>query len=195
MKKTTVAVLAFVLSICHVVSYAQSKIEVGARFGLAGNTLHRFQRLDGGGSSEGRLSLLAGVRLVYGLTERLMLVSGLDYARHNLTMVGAPMPEQVRMDGRITTLSLPFGVEWSIGQWFFIHGGPSIDIQPEKWEQVDSQDGIGFSAGIGGRYALSNWSFSLIPSVKQYALMPFGKERYHQRLMTAGAVLAIGYRF
>jgi len=67
--------------------------------------------------------------------------------------------------------------------------------QPKKWESVDSQDGIGFSAGIGGRYALGNWSFSLIPSVKQYALIPFSGEKYHQRLMTAGAVFTVGYRF
>lgn len=180
---------------CPFISYGQSKTVVGVRFGLAGNALHRFQRTDGGGSGEGRRSLLAGVRVGYGLAERLTLVSGLDYARHSLTMVSGPMPEQRVTDGRITTLSFPFGVEWNLGRWFFIHGGPSIDVQPEKWESVDSQSGVGFSVGIGGRYVLSNWSLSLIPSVKQYALIPFSNEKYHQRLMTAGAALAVGYQF
>ncbi len=196
MKRTyaVLALIAVTLS-CLQTLYAQSEIEVGVRFGLAGNALHRFQSVDGGGSSEGRLSMLTGVRLGYGLTERLTLVSGLDYARHNLTMVSAPMPEQHRTDGRITTLSLPLVVEWNVGRWFFIQGGPSIDIQPEKWESVDSQGGIGFSVGVGGRYALGNWSLSLTPTVKQYALIPFNKEKYHQRLMTAGAVVTVGYRF
>ena len=195
MKNPRIVVIAFMLSICHVMSYAQSKTEVGVRFGLAGNALHRFQSVDGGGSGEGRSSLLAGVRVSYGLTERLTLVSGLDYARHNLTMVSAPIPKQRSTDSRITTLSLPLGIEWNIGPWFFLHGGPSIDIQPEKWESVDNQDGIGLSAGIGGRYALGNWTLSILPSVKQYALIPFSNGKYRQRLMTAGAALSVGYEF
>lgn len=195
MNKFSIAVLVAVLSVCRFVSYAQSKMEVGVRFGLAGNTWFRFQDIVGAGGTDGGLSLLAGVRVGYRATDRLMLVSGLEYGRHRLTVISASAPERTRTDGKITTLSLPLGVEWYIGRWFFIHGGPSIDIQPEKWERMDSQGGIGFSAGIGGHYTTEKWSFSLAPAVKQYALIPFGQEKYHQRLMTTGATVTVGYRF
>ncbi|MFC3199331.1 hypothetical protein ACFOET_17040 [Parapedobacter deserti] len=47
-----IVVLTFVLSFCQVISYAQSKTEVGIHFGVASNALLRFQEIAGGGSSE-----------------------------------------------------------------------------------------------------------------------------------------------
>ena len=124
----------------------------------------------------------------------LKLVSGLDYGRHNLTLISAPLPEQRRTDARIRTLSLPAEMQWRIGKWFFIQGGPAVDVQLENIGWADHQDGIGFSAGIGGNYTSGNWLVFLMPSVKQYALIPFRKEPYHQRLMTAGVAMGIGYK-
>ncbi|HLS96762.1 hypothetical protein BC792_10197 [Sphingobacterium allocomposti] len=195
MKKFRIVTTSFLLSICHLTLYGQTITDTNVHFGMAGNTLHRFQSVDGGGSGEDRLSYLAGVQVGFGLTEKLTLVSGIDYARHNLTVVSAPMPEQRSTDGHITTLSFPLGIKWNIGRWFFIQGGPSLDVQPTKWEAVDNQNGIGLYAAIGGRYALGKWSLSLTPSVKQYALISFGDGSYPQRLLTAGALLAVGYEF
>jgi len=50
MKRTyaVLALIAVTLS-CLQTLCAQSKIEVGVRFGLAGNALHRFQSVDGWG--------------------------------------------------------------------------------------------------------------------------------------------------
>lgn len=189
-----ITVLLFI-SIATISSgFPQPKQDVSAYMGLAGNALNRFADVVGGGSSEGKLSLQAGIRYSYPLSSQVKLVSGLDYGRHNLVLISAPLPEQHTTNARIRTLSLPAEIQWHIGNWFFIRGGPAVDVQLENDGWADHQDGIGFSAGVGGRYPFGNWSVFLMPSVKQYGLIPFRKEPYHQRLMTMGVMVGVGYR-
>lgn len=56
---------------------------------------------------------------------------------------------------------MPLHIQWYIGDWFFVHGGPDIDFQLTEQADMDSQSGVGFSLGIGGRYRFGPWALSI----------------------------------
>ena len=65
-----ITVLLFI-SIATISSgFSQPKQDVSAYMGLAGNALNRFADVVGGGSSEGKLSLQAGIRYGYSLSNQ-----------------------------------------------------------------------------------------------------------------------------
>ncbi|MEC3878782.1 outer membrane beta-barrel protein [Parapedobacter sp. 10938] len=195
MKTFTTIFSLFNLMILASCAYAQERHEITGHLGIGSNGLYRFESLDGSGGSEGGLSFSGGIRYGYTIGNRLQLISGLDYSDHHLTLVGAPMPEQVRQDIRISILSVPLHVQWNIGEWFFIHGGPDIDFQVNGDANMDNQSGVGFTIAVGARHAFGPWGLSVAPQVKNYALLAFKGDRYQQRLITGGASVGISYRF
>lgn len=88
--------------------------------------------LDGGGSIEGRLSISGGIHYGRLLNNRLKLITGLDYSQHRFTLVSDPFPEQYRRDKKISLLSVLLHIQWYIGNWFFVHGGPDIDFHGKE---------------------------------------------------------------
>lgn len=177
-------------------TYSQETHEIAGHLGIHGNRLYRYETLVGGGSSEGRLSISGGIHYGYTIrNSRLQLISGLDYSDHRFTLIGAPMPEQDRRDARIAVLSVPLHVQWNIGNWFFIRGGPDIDVQLKDETGMDNQSGVGLTIAVGARHAFGPWVLSVAPEVKNYALLAFNGEGYRQRLIVSGASVGFAYRF
>lgn len=180
--KRFITAFTFLILLVYVNSaYPQDPHEISGHLGVGVNGLYRFESLTGGGSSEGGLSIFGGIR--YGYVMRgLKLISGLDYSNHRLTLVSAPIPEQVIRDVRIETLSVPLHVQWHIGGWFFLHGGPDVDIQVNGETGIDDQSGVGFTVGVGAQHTFGPWVLSVTPAVKNHTLIAFNRERYHQRV-------------
>ncbi len=195
MKTFTTIFTLFNLMILTGYAYEQERHEIAGHLGIGGNGLYRYKAPFGGGSSEGGLSFSGGIRYGYTIGNRLQLISGFDYSDHHLTLVGAPMPEQVRRDAHIAILSVPLHVQWNVGKWFFVHGGPDIDIQVNGDTGMDNQSGVGFTIAVGARHAFGPWVLSVAPAVKNYALLAFKDERYQRRLIIGGAAIGCGYRF
>ncbi len=175
--------------------HSQNQHELSIHIGVGGNGTYRFESIEGGGGAEGGLSISGGIRYGYSLGNGLKLISGLDYGNHRLTLHSAPLPEEHERDVQIATLSVPLHVQWNIGRWFFIHGGPDIDLQVKEENGMGVQSGIGFTGGIGAQHAFGPWTLSIAPTVKNYALIAFDGERYQRRLITGGASIGLAYRF
>ena len=195
MKRFTTFTIVLISGIFAGPVHSQNPHEISGHLGVGANGLYRFESLEGGEGSEGGLSVSGGIRYGYTVGDQLKLISGLDYSNHRLTLISAPMPEQVRRDERIETLSVPLHVQWHLGDWFFLHGGPDIDIQVNGETGIDDQSGVGFKLGVGAQHTFGPWILSVAPAIKNYALIAFNRERYHQRLFTGGASVGFAYRF
>jgi len=80
-----------------------------------------------------------------------------------------------------------------LGRYFFVNGGPIVDFQTTE-NSINSQSGIGYSLGLGGKYELNKFSLFINPNFKRHAVIPFEKEMYQQKITEIGIQAGLGFR-
>jgi len=105
-------------------------------------------------------------------------------------------------DDSFFILSIPVGVRYYFGKYFYANAGVSINIHPTKgytW-------GLGGFAGIGAEYTLkSGLTFSINPQIKENILFSKNSSSdnvpsipssiFDEKLLQIGFDIGIGYRF
>ncbi|MBK5722634.1 hypothetical protein JGH11_17300 [Dysgonomonas sp. Marseille-P4677] len=100
-------------------------------------------------------------------------------------------------DDSFGIFSIPIGLKYYFGKYFFANGGLSINYHPSKgytW-------GLGGFAGLGALYTFkSGLSLSLAPEIKMHMVSIGGKENstmsaFNDKILQLGFNIGIGYRF
>ena len=175
--------------------FSQQSNEVRTYFGFIDSKILRSGNFDGGTSYSNENSYEFGVKYLKKLTPKLSIETGINFMSSKVkispNLIGAniePYYENLKM------ISIPMFINYSIGKYFFLNGGPVLDVQ-NSTELFDSQSGFGYGIGFGGKYSFEKFLIYLNPNFKRHSVVPFEKENYHQKLTEFGIQLGIGYKF
>jgi len=177
-------------------SQAQGQSEVRAYYGIAESFLYYTSTLEGTGSTDVTQFGEFGVRYIYHTNKRLSYEVGINYMTTRVALTPTPTGQlvtEIRAE-TLEIMSVPLFVHYSLGNYFFVNGGPMLDFQLSE-NTVDSQSGIGLGLGFGAAINLGELSLFVNPNIRSHAVIPTQKERYQNRLAAFGLQFGVGYTF
>lgn len=176
-------------------SFSQENNEILIYYGMSDAKLLRTDDLTGAGSEEVENLTELGFRYRRKINDRLAIETGVNYATADLKITPHYMGEPVQTRAEeFELISIPIYANYTLWKYFFINGGPMVDFQLSE-TSADSQSGIGYGLGFGGKYNFKNFSIFLNPNFKRHAVIPFEKEQFHQKLTEFGIQFGLGYSF
>lgn len=185
-------VLLFFLVLNAVI--AQSN-EFRAYYGFSESELLRSEELIGSGKYEVQSSTEYGVKYLRKLRENIYAEIGLNFLQVDVMITPSYTGSQVvSMMEKIKLISFPIYINFSFWDYFFFNSGPIVEFQ-NSTKTVDSQSGIGFSFGFGGKYNFDDFVIFINPNFKKHSFVPFKKENNHQKLTELGIQVGVGYKF
>lgn len=161
------------------------------------NDLITFQILEGAPGYNGKGFYSLGVSYSRGLSSWLSFEGGASFARHTIQVIPIVPPEILAMphNSNISLISFPLLLRVDFLKYFFVNGGLLVDFDITLDELVDNQSGIGSMLGVGFGYDFkSGISLYANPYVQAHTLLPFMRERYHERLLEQGIRFGVTYR-
>ena len=193
--KITKLFLTLLISIITIQSYSQNSNEFRIYYGFSDTELKRDADLDGGGSQYAENSKEFGIKYLRQLKNNLSIEFCVNFLKSDLILNGAPMIPQIptRYE-KLEMISIPIYANYTLWKYLFVNAGPILDLQTSE-NSIDSQSGIGYSIGFGGKYDFNNFLIYVNPNFKRHAVIPFEKENYQQRLTELGIQFGIGYKF
>ncbi|MFV0267338.1 MAG: outer membrane beta-barrel protein [Draconibacterium sp.] len=176
-------------------AFSQNANELKVYYGIADSELLRKESLDGAAGYDNDNTYEFGIKYLNKLTKHFGIETGINYlhSRVEITPAFTGTPVNSHFEN-LNLLSVPILANYSFGKYFFVNGGPLIDFQLSD-ASFDSQSGIGYSLGIGGKYHFDRFLIFLNPNFKRHAIIPFTKEDYQQKLTEWNLQLGIGYTF
>jgi len=160
------------------------------------NFVYYSEDLAGAASYDGDYFLAVGIHYLHPLNRWLELETGAEYARHHI-LINPNLPPQMDSTPRKAAFSLiniPVTLRANFLRYFFVNGGPFLDIDASTTSPIDSQTGLGAMLGVGMQYRLhSGIALFVNPYVKNHSLLPFGFFNHHERVFEAGFRLGITY--
>ncbi len=193
--KTTRLFLLVVTSIIAIKGYSQNSNEFRIYYGFSDTELKRDVVLDGTGFHNVENSREIGIKYLGQIKNNLRFEFGVNYLQADLIINGAPMfPQIPTRYEKLEMISIPIYANYTLWNYLFVNAGPILDFQTSE-NSIDSQSGIGYSIGFGGKYDFNNFLIYVNPNYKRHAVLPFEKEKYHQRLNELGIQIGLGYKF
>ena len=192
--KNTQLFLALVILIITIQCYSQNSNEFRIYYGFSESELLRNQDLDGTGSTNLNNFSEFGVRYLRQIKNNFSIELGLNYLNVEESITSAPADFPITRFENIEIISIPIYANYTFWKYLFVNGGPIIDFQISD-NSSDSQAGIGYSLGFGGKYDFDNFLIFINPNYKRHAVMPFEKENYYQKLTELGIQIGLGYKF
>ena len=193
-KQGTMKIVLFCL-FSATLCYAQQHHLFSVYYGLTDSALLRKQELVGAASDDNLDSKEFGAKYSRVLTPRFTLDTGVNFFRTTVQITPAPMgitvaprKEQLRL------ISIPLSVTYSLGKVLYCSAGPIFDFQ-QGTGSFDSQSGVGYSLGLGGKYQFDSYFLFVQPNFKRHSTLPFARERYHQKLTQFGVEIGLGWVF
>ncbi len=170
--------------------------KIGINYSLSGtNDVIRFQELVGSASYNSKSFFVFGLNYIYPLNSWLNIETGMEYAKHKIT-VNPNLPPDVdnsAYDADLAFLVIPVTVRADFLKFFFANLGFFTDFDISSNSPVDSQTGIGAIAGIAVKYDFkSRLSLFANPYLKVHALIPF-TDNNQQHMMETGFRFGITY--
>jgi len=176
-------------------SYSQNSNELRVHYGISTAEFLRNQNLDGVGATKTTNFNEVGITYLRELFGNFHLETGINYAKSDVQIspafMGEPVPPSYE---QLEIVSIPMYANYTFWNYLFVNGGPIISFQTSD-NSTDSQAGIGYSLGIGGTYNFDKFSIFVNPNFKRHAVIPFKKERFHQKLTELGVQFGIGFKF
>jgi len=189
------ALITLIITIISIQCYSQNSNEFRVYYGFVDSKLLTKTDLDGGGSYENENSYEFGFKYLRKISGNLFLESGINYLSTQVKITPAPtgLPANSQSED-LKMISIPIYANYTFGKYFFINAGPILDFQNSQ-KSFDSQSGIGYSIGVGGKYDFDRFSIFVNPNYKRHSLIPFEKENNHQKLTEFGIQVGLGYGF
>lgn len=196
MNQLKVIFLLATMSMATTSIYAQNDNEFRVFYGLS-EAGFLGPDLDGGGGWAVTNFDEVGFRYLRGITNRLYVEIGMNYASMEVKATIAPAGHLGELNSeKMNLISVPIFAHYTLGKYLFVNGGPLLDFElDQRPDGVDSQSGIGYCVGIGGMYSFDKFLVFVNPNFKHHALFPFQKTSNHERLAELGIQFGIGYRF
>jgi hypothetical protein len=175
---------------------AQNTGEVRLYYGLAESGFFSFSQVEGAAGHSATNFSEFGIRYIHHTFTSFSLATGINFLNATVSTTPSPgsQPSAEAYSETLRMLSIPLLLHVRVGKFFFINGGPMLDLQLTD-STHDLQSGFGFALGVGASYAFDQFTVFVNPNLKSHALIPFEEERYHQRLAEAGLQLGVGYKF
>ncbi|MFM1878930.1 MAG: hypothetical protein RLZZ241_1796 [Bacteroidota bacterium] len=160
------------------------------------NDVIRFTPLAGAASYSGEGFYVLGVTYLKPLNPRFYLETGLEFSHHNL-VVKANLPpnvDAIPYTTEVLLLGAPIGARLQLSRHFFAQAGLILDLDLSDSASIDSQTGLGTTAGLGFNFDLSAGTAAFLnPYLKLHGLLPFAGENYPQRLVESGFKIGISF--
>ncbi len=175
--------------------YTQNNNQFSIYYGFTDSALLRSENLSGNASYKTHNSYEFGFKYLRKLSNQFSIETGINifYSKIKITPAFTGMPINSRQE-QLKLISIPIFANYSLGKYFYINTGPLLDFQNEE-KSFDSQSGIGYGIGIGGKYNFGNFLIYINPNFKRHSFIPFKKEKYHLKLTQFGIKIGIGYVF
>lgn len=184
-----------VITLTSLSSFSQNNNELRFYYGVSDSKLLRNDDLTGAGRHDVENFSEIGLRYLGRINNNLAIETGVNYTIADLKITPHFMGEPVQTRAeKFELISIPVYANYTLWNFFFINGGPLVDFQRTE-NTTDSQSGIGYSLGIGGKYNFDSFIIFLNPNFKRHAVIPFEKENYHQKLTEFGIQFGLGYAF
>lgn len=172
--------------------------QIGISFSSFGiNEPVYFTSLDGTGGYSSKSFYTFGLNYIHPLNKWLNIETGVEYAKHTITITPSTPPEWDNpYNASFSLVNIPITVRANFWDYFFINGGLLLGIDASSSSPIHSQSGIGAILGIGAQYQFNNGVGLFInPYSKAHTLIPFSSKKYHQRLMELGVRIGLTYSF
>jgi predicted porin len=191
----TKALISLIVTLISIQCYSQNSNEFRIYYGFVDSKLLRNADLDGSGSYENENSYEFGFKYLRKISGKLFLETGINYMSTQVKITSAPTGLLLNSHTEdLKMISIPIYANYTFGNYFFINGGPILDFQNSQ-KSFDSQSGIGYSIGVGGKYDFDKFSIFVNPNYKRHSLIPFEKESNHQKLTEFGIQVGLRYGF
>jgi hypothetical protein len=188
-------IFTLVITMMTIQTYSQNPNELRIYYGFSDTELKRDELLVGSGSADVENSKEFGIKFLKQLKNNLSIEFGVNFIKSDLTLHGAPMiPEIPTRYEKLEMISIPIYANYILWKYLFVNGGPILDFQTSE-NSIDSQSGVGYSIGFGGKYNFNNFLIYVNPNYKRHAVLPFEKENYSQKLTEFGIQFGLGYKF
>jgi len=150
------------------------------------------------GPFHGEESWSAGLKFSGMISQNMRIEFAAGYSVHKAGFELSPpvYPESKIYPETIRTYNLPVTLYRYLTRNFFIRAGTIIDFELDRrsyW--IDSQNGIGFTAGAGTELHAGNFFIDIAPNLELHSLIPFNEVMYQQRLLVFELKLGLGYCF
>jgi hypothetical protein len=189
------ALITLIITLISIQCYSQKSNEFRIYYGFVDSKLLRNSDLEGGGNYDNENSYEFGLKYLRKISGKLFFESGINYlssqVRITTALTGLPFSSRTE---DLKMISVPIYANYSFGKYFFVNGGAILDFQNSQ-KSFDSQSGIGYSIGVGGKYDFDEFSIFVNPNYKRHSLIPFEKENNHQKLTEFGIQVGLGYGF
>ena len=178
-------------------TYAQTadKGKIGFTYSLNGGTNVLQPALMGAASHT--VTDASGIGLIYlkPINHWLELETGINYSLYKITTTSAPTPQVTTSNSTHSLIDIPVGVRAGFWKYFFANSGLLLDLDLMSNSHVDSQNGIGLMLGVGVKYDFKfGGSLFANPYGKIHSLLPFGFEKYHERILESGWKFGFTYK-
>ncbi|WP_298266103.1 hypothetical protein [uncultured Lutibacter sp.] len=194
MKKIRI-ILMIVIAILTINSYSQNSNELRVYYGTSYAEFLQNQSLDGVGGYELTNFNQFGIKYLRQLSTDFYIETGISYSKSDLqitpSFTGEPIQSRYE---KLEIVSVPIYANYTFWKYLFVNGGPILDFQTSD-NSTDSQSGIGYGLGIGGKYNFDRFLIFVNPNFKRHSVIPFEKENHHQKLTELGVQFGIGFKF
>lgn len=190
----TLLLIAILFTISSGDIFAQKNNELNIYYGSSTANLYR-KPMDGGADYQVQKFNEIGIKYLRLVSENMHIVIGVNYSESDIKItpeyMGLPVVSRIE---KTKIFSIPIYANYDFWKYMFINGGVILDFQTTD-NSFDSQSGIGFSMGFGGKYSFNNFVIFVTPNYKIHSIIPFNKESHHQKLTEFGIQFGIGYQF
>ncbi len=202
MMKRTLFITLFLLSAWSCFLTAQDswvsdfrKGRIGVSFSSFGeNTGLYLTNVDGAGSFDNGGFFSLGLHYAYPLNRWLDFETGVEYARHGITVVPAFTGEKRPADKKVklSLIGIPLTYRANFLKYAFVNGGLQVDIDASSGHDIDNQTGLGAMLGAGIKYDFKcGFSVFVNPYMRMHALVPFAPENLHIRICESGVRIGV----
>ncbi len=178
-------------------SYSQNH-SAGASYGYVfGGGSTNFASLVGASSYHFKSGAQFNLNYRYQLSKNLNLISGVQFQQSSMqSQNGSTTGELQTWDFQVDNFNIPVLANLSFLKYLFIEGGPMLNFQVNKENPygIDPQNGIGLSLGLGAQYELGKWNVFIKSQKQIQSIIPFGRENYHDRLITNSLSFGVFYQ-
>ncbi|WP_200976319.1 hypothetical protein [Echinicola sp. 20G] len=153
---------------------------------------------DGAGSYESSNFVEFGIKYLRGVSNQLYLETGLNYSSSDVKITPVFVGENSPLSSykELKLVSVPINAHYEFWKYLFVNGGPLLDFEiTDNTNWIDSQSGIGYILGFGGKYRFNKLSLFVNPNFKRHAVVPFKRENNHQKLTEVGVQFGLGFEF
>jgi hypothetical protein len=187
--------LLYILLLNVTIASAQTKGEVGIGFAFGENDLVRFEQVVGAGNHTGKGLFAFGINYHIPINKRLDFGTGFSIGKYNFRIAGAPGIDFTPVNDEMLIASIPCVVRVNFLKYFFVNAGALMDFSLSQSDYIDSQNGLGVTFGVGAHYLFnSGFGIFINPNLQAHSLIPFAREKFHERMLLSSFQLGFTYK-